>query len=194
MTIALRQSVIVAEGLRLHTINKVAHSSLNIIMRGIEKRRTSPYEKSKDYRFMVVRHPLDRLVSSWHFFCKGGAPKDLVSPIHDLGYKRGLTWTDFLELVKKDKDCNIHITDQYKFAGDKKIDMLTPIERLDEHWEILRTKFTYLPEMIHENPTDHKEWWWYYTDKERAEMEELFMTDKVLYSVACRTHPSEEDK
>ena len=173
-------SVIVLDGLRIHNIQKNAHSAINVATFSLPHRLATPQEEGNEYRFMVVRHPLDRIVDAWAFFCTRDVPR-IHHDMHDLGYRLDMTFGEFLEHLLKKHDKNIHTQKQVLFTGGHKIDFLCPIHKLNDVWKDLAKKFNLneLPERY--NWIERGPWEEYYTDEQRERAELEFKEDIELY-------------
>lgn len=172
--IKVYKPVIVGNGLRIHTIPKVAHSSFNILAREYNHYRADPYEEGPEDRFLVVRHPLDRLVSLYTFCCC----RDISSPIEY--YTKGLLFQQFLEAIKKHYLKNVHTIPQWYFRGPHKIKWIVKLEDLNTVWETVSQEYSMnLLGIV--NKTIHDPWQDYYSKKDRQYFETLYQEDINLY-------------
>lgn len=129
---------------------------------------------------MVVRHPLDRIVSAWAFFCKDD-PTRIDYVLKDIGYQLGMTFDAFLEICLKRHHENRHTRKQVYFAGPHKIDHLCPLERLSEDWALLRERFPNLNSIEHNHISEHDHWSSYYDSSQRKAAEAVFAEDINLF-------------
>jgi len=173
----------VVPGLRVHTSPKVATWAILEAMPGARHAIVS--EPGSELRLMVVRHPLDRLVSAWSFFCQaddniriGGEPNLLK-----LGYFLGMPFDRFVDICCQTHDQNVHTHRQIHFKGPHQMDALIPLPHLNEAWEGLRDRFPVLP-MTHNHRSDHGPWEAYYTHRTRDMAEQVYAPDVALYEQA----------
>lgn len=177
------KNVIVAGGLRYHLIPKVASSTLTRAIKIQPQRAAFPEEVGEQHRFMVVRHPLDRLVSMWTFFCFD--PDRLQSNgIGEIGYEREMPFDKFLELVYDKYDLNQHTQKQVTFKGPHYVHDIVKLENLNSFWPTLQKKFDGLRDLGHFHKTDHKPWQEYYSPEQKKEAEFVFKEDLKLYKGA----------
>ena len=127
--------VVVVPGMvRVHLIPKVASEAIYKAFHQ-EKRAhlETPEENGGEFRLVVVRHPLDRLVSNWAYFCRGSPTELNGQPqIRKLGYTDNMAFDDFLEVALEQHEQNVHTRAQVEFIGPHKVDRLVPLHRLDE--------------------------------------------------------------
>ena len=177
-------TVLVREGLRVHTINKVAHSSIAKAM-GPQRKTAFVDVPGEGLRFMCVRHPCDRIVSAWAFFCKVDWEDQLYPELTKLGYYKGMPFKEFHRVCLAHHPKNIHTRKQIDFTGGFTMDWLCPLHNLNTHWELLREEFPFLLPLEHINPSPREsEWEGYFTNKMRAETENTFAKDVELYQRA----------
>jgi len=177
---------VVKGGLRVHLIPKIAHSQ---IARAIGEKqigqRVDCNEPSDDFRMMVVRHPLDRIVSAYSFFCKERTNLPFNDGMRVLGYKRDMTFSDFLDHVLEHHEENVHTARQVLFKGNQEIDLLVPVEKLNDVWPDVAKRFNLSNlEEKHANRSTHNHWEDYYSEVERDIAELVFKEDLDLYNLA----------
>ena len=184
------KNVMVAKGLKIHFCPKVASRSISDAMYKVRYRLEYPIA-SGGYHWMVVRHPLDRLVSCWAFFCNGPnkavlsnalaiSDQEVAEPI---GYKHGMTFGAFLNIALRKHDLNLHTVKQVEFAGH--LDHICRLENLEEEWAVLIERFPFLRPLAHANKSDHNEWPKHYSSIDRQRAEEVFSEDVELFERAC---------
>jgi len=170
--------------LRVHLIPKTASASLYKAFHQEKRAYLAPAsDDGGEYRFMPVRHPLDRLVSIYAYFCMGdglnGQPQ-----VGKLGYYKTMPFAAFLDVVSERHWENIHTRKLVEFAGPREADRYAPYERLQEEWTALRAKFP-KTKMMRELPvlhrTRHMPWESYYTPETRKRTETVFADDLALY-------------
>lgn len=147
-----------------------------------QPRRASPNEQNNDYKFMAVRHPLERLVSAWKYFTPGDRLR------HSQVFRHSV-WPDmpfdaFIELIVQHPMKDKHTTPQTRFKGDADIDLLVKLENLPKHWNTLVGRFS-VDEITHKNKTDHDDWWTYYRPSLAQMALEAYGADLELYERAA---------
>ena len=171
------------KGLRIHLIPKNAHSAIHTAFEKPSLRAviSDCTEDSEDRRMIVVRHPCDRLISAWTFFCY----KRLDLPFNEgmgvLGYKARMTLDEFYDLYKLKYNDNIHTQLQVSFTGGHKIDEVVKMEDLNDWWVKNTLKYE-LPTMTKTNSSEHEHWETYFSPEMRKEIEVLFKEDLELYN------------
>lgn len=181
-----RRCRVVKGGLRVHLIPKVAHSSIGNTIGEMVIDNVYPDEESDDYRIMVVRHPLDRIVSSWAFFNYKRAGHKLTSDIkHFAGWNTSqpMPFELWCKTLLEHYAHNAHFDKQIMFTGGQKIDELIAMEHLNTRWPEIAKRFN-LPAIKFENRSDHDSWETYYTPELRAEAEAVFHEDVELYNLS----------
>jgi hypothetical protein len=178
------RNVMVADGLRVHICPKVATAAISSAMHGSGYHHASPQEDGDEYRWMCVRHPLDRLVSCWAFFCRSESDHEIRGQ-HDLlllGYYHGMPFAAFLDVALKQHNKNAHTRKQSIYAGGQTFDRLCRLHNLDREWAKLQAKFPYLTRpMMVVHKSNHSDWQDYYTDAQREAAEREFSDDLALY-------------
>lgn len=182
---ANEKAVIVPGHICVHLCPKVASRSM---VEAIYDRRAAVVPVEYDaggYRWHCVRHPLDRLVSLWAYFCKGmglnGQPQ-----VAKLGYYLGQPFANFVDTICERHDENIHTRMQVAFAG-LRVDRRCRYENLASEWTALCSRFPSvkirkeLP-VIHK--TNHDAWQGYYSPELRRQAEDVFAPDMALYEEA----------
>lgn len=170
------KTVLVADGLRVHKIFKVASATISDAMSNMFIRNAEPEEEGLEYRWMVCRHPLDRLVSAFTFFCTGKYEGYIT-----MGVCKGMPWVDFLRVVLNNPYGDKHFRPQFIAAGPHKIDKLCRLENLAEEWEVLQKRFSGLFSLKWLQKTEHEPWPTYYTTKQRVLAEAVYSRDMTLY-------------
>lgn len=175
---------VVKGGLIVHLIPKVAHSAIgNHLGKGVVE-TIKPTDQREGYRFMCVRHPLDRIVSGWSFFTQQAAKYHILhESVELLGYKADMSFKEWLAHCLVHYDENIHTAKQIMFTGGHEIDELCAIENLSTQWIPLQRKYN-LDAMEVCNASIHNPWEEYYDDASRAVAEEVFSEDIELYMKA----------
>lgn len=181
-------TVLVANGLRIHNIHKNAHSSIKLALKNVHHRVALPSEEGDEYRFMVVRHPLDRIVSCWSFFCQRDK-RQLQDYMTKIGYYQWMPFDEFLEIILQEHPKNVHTQKQILFTGGFEMDELCPIEKLNDRWPGLAEEFELgqLPESHNSSPHE-SDWSIYYTDEQRERAEKIFKEDVALYKIALEEY------
>lgn len=168
---------------RIHTCPKNASAVVSQAMHGTEYYNRLPEEEGHEYRFMVIRHPADRMVSAWAFFCEGNISElEGQSGLKNLGYYYKMPFHEFFLKAVKLHNYNQHTRKQSVFAGPHHIDWVCPIENLQENWEKLREQFPVLVNPIqHNHRSRHENWRKYFNNKMLIEVEQTFKEDMELY-------------
>ena len=181
MNPAYRQ-VIHCNGLSMHLVHKNAHSAIVQTFKGLDTEpRSFPWDSPEGYRFMVIRNPLDKLVSCWSYFCKRPQVREMIEYMAKVGYKLNMTFEAFLEVVLRRYAENWHTEKQVVFTGGFTMDELCPLEKLNDRWPRLAERFGLgqLPERY--NPSAHNKWDEYYTTETKESVEKVFKEDVELY-------------
>ncbi len=178
------RNVMVAEGLRVHICPKVATASISAAMHGSGYHHESPLADGDEYRWMCIRHPLDRLVSCWAFFCNSDTDHEIKGQhdIIELGYYHKMPFDEFLDIALEKHELNAHTRKQARYAGGKKFDRLCLLEELPEEWKMLQARFHFLTkELPLTHKSDHRHWSEYYTPEQRKRAEAVFSEDMELF-------------
>lgn len=179
--------VFVPGRLRVHLCPKVASRSMFEAFH--QERQASVTDVNGDggeWRFHCVRHPLDRLVSLWSYFCVGDGLRGQPQ-VEKLGYWKGQAFPEFLDVVCERHDQNIHTRMQVAFRGPRDADQLIRYERLGEEWTDLVRRFPdikIMRELPRIHQTSHRTWMDYYTDDLRGRATDVFAADLELYARA----------
>ncbi len=183
--------------LRMHFVPKNAHYAMNKYGMNQSnpmwdlaiRRQENTVQEDGVYRVMCVRHPLDRLVSTWAFFCKSHSDK-LVdeTKMADCGYYRGMSFEEFCEIYEEMYECNMHTVPQVFFTGGHYIHHLFPLEKLNEAWAELSDLFG--KDLVHPKIAEvgHQSkrgpWQGYYSPKMQTSLLGLLQDDLDLYEEA----------
>jgi hypothetical protein len=170
---------------------KVGTTAIQNCLAPLKYEHRFPEEAGPEFRFMSVRHPLERIVSAWAFFCdtqdytRIGADKTM----HDIGYRLGMPFHEFLPVCIEHNEENRHTRKQIDFAGVHGIDLLCPLHALKEAWEVLRARVPRLGinPIEHVRRSQHRHWESCYTPDDRDAAEKEFQADIALYESAIRT-------
>ena len=180
------QNVMLIDGLRVHTVPKVGSASIDKALRRFTNRHASPDEPGEEYRWMVVRHPLDRLVSAWAYFCKKDGPPKTMQGIGTFSW---MPFGEWLERVLPDPSVNSHVQPQVDFKGPFRMDRLCRLENLNSEWKALRGRFPCILPVERWNKTTHDPWPSYYTPAQRSAAERAFAADIDLYESSTPRRP-----
>lgn len=132
---------------------------------------------------MVVRHPLERIVSFYTFFCKD--PNKLNSNgIAAIGYYTDMPFEECVDTICEKHWHNHHTMKQVDLKGPHNIDLLVKLENLNKYWPELQQRFPSLSNLGHFKKTNHKPWQKYYSPELRNKAEEEFAKDIELYEGA----------
>jgi len=184
----------VVGGLRIHLCPKVATTSIARAYEHLEFCYEYPEDAGPEYRFMPVRHPLDRMVSAWAFFCHGGKQALRGQPeLQAIGCYDGMPFAKFAELCLVHHECNIATRMQTKYRGPHKIDEFCPSENLDQRWPSLRDKFPFLRPLRWANSSNHDRWLSYFTPDLMTRSEKVFADDMALYETSLTETANEHD-
>ncbi len=187
-------TTIAVEGLRVHHSPKVAFTSTCFAIPNA--RYVKAEEEGPEYRWMVVRHPLDRLVSCWAFFCQSedktrlGSQHSLISA----GCYRGMPFDEFLDAILSNPAVNMHTMAQVRFAGPHKFDRICRLVNLQAEWAALRKMFPCLTAIDVRNRSIHDEWESYYTPAHRQRAERVYAADMALFEASDPNPPQEKDR
>lgn len=183
------KNVLAIDGLRIHTVPKVASTSIShAIPRDIT--RIAPEEKGGDWRFMCVRHPLDRLVSAWRFF----VPRLEHMRVFRHDIHEGMTFPAFLTVVLKDPYKDRHTTPQVAWKGGQYINDLVRLEGLPDGWERLRRRYAFLKPIPHKNETQHDRWQAYFDGAMARDALVAYGDDLELYENAQTADSIKSDR
>lgn len=173
------RSVLTLPGvIRIHTCPKNASSSINEAVYGLGFSHDLPTVEGNEFRFMVVRHPADRIVSAWSYF---SGLENGLSTLGNLGYYSGMGFVDFMNRCLEIHDKNQHTRKQIVFAGPHYINWVCTIENLNNGWRKLRERFPILPALGHKHRTAHKDWRDYFTIPQLSKIVKVFQEDIELY-------------
>lgn len=188
MSPPLPVSVFVFPGhLRVHTVNKCASGAISQACAG-QAFSEKPDTPGDEFRFMCVRHPLDRIVSNWAYFTQSKTSFfSQGSVFYDIGYRRLQPFDDFLEVCLKHHQENHHTRFQDDFRGGQDIDTLVRLDALSEAWDALRNDFWELglkPLPVDVHVTERSHWLNYYTPQQRQRAQDVFAVDMNLWERA----------
>ncbi|MEA3638335.1 MAG: sulfotransferase family 2 domain-containing protein [Lamprobacter sp.] len=133
------------------------------------------------YKFAIVRHPLDRLVSAFHFYQAWEHPS--VAPA-----KECKNINEFLNSAYFDKDrrnCTRSTGSQAKFLEspqNEPLDKICRFEMLeDDIAEVADFLRINLPQLPHKNKTAHDTFQAYFTPEMRALAEGIYFSDFLAF-------------
>lgn len=170
--------------LRVHHAPKVASASISAAMHGAYTQHAFSDEAGPEYRWGVVRHPLDRLVSAWAFFCRDGRIRNQPG-LFVIGYEDGMRFVEFLRLALVRHNDNNHTRFQACFLGPHKFDRLGRFENLGDEWAALRKRFPVITRDIPwHHKTNHPDWRDMYDTEVKRYAELVFAADLALYEAA----------
>ncbi|MBD3292071.1 MAG: hypothetical protein GF393_04045 [Armatimonadia bacterium] len=125
---------------------------------------------------LIVRHPLDRLVSAFMWFVRG--PSNIIPG----GGNRRFGYIDFGQFVRHtETHHNMHWTPQtFQHPRWREYKRLVPLHDLSLWWP------ADLPPLDHKKKTKRMEWQSYYDDELRDRCEKRYAEDIEAYELACR--------
>lgn len=179
------KNVLVAPGLRVHICPKVATASISDAMLGVKYHHATPDEEGPELRVMPVRHPLDRIVSAWAYFCDAETDHEIKGQksLHAIGYRYKMPFDDFLNIVLERHAENNHTQMQVDFAGPHEPHLVT-LANLGKAWSMLRVAFPYLRPIKHVHGSGHAGWQDYYNHTQRDRAMQVFAPDVRLFEKA----------
>lgn len=141
-------------------------------------------EEGPEYRFGVVRHPLDRLLSCFSFFCLSDRLKNHPG-MREIGYRPGMSWVEFLSIALQRHNDNEHTRFQAVFMGPHRFDRLARLENLGAAWAELRERFPVIErDVAVSHQSSHGDWRDAYDAGLRRWAELVFAADLDLYERA----------
>lgn len=176
------KNVLAATGLRVHTVPKVASTSQSAAMAWDIPRRVGPDEPSDAWRFMCVRHPLDRLVSAWQYFTPGSKLKHMAVFHHNVW--PDMTFPQFLTEVLKDPKRDRHTRPQVAYRGNQPMHQLVRLENLRDAWGSLIERGLPVRPIQHKNKTDNQGWQAHFDAAMARDALSLFEADLEMYENA----------
>ncbi len=177
---------LVRDGLRIHTVRRVASRAIRQSMQGFLQPLETPGDQT---RFMCVRNPHDRLVSAFsHFKALMQTGSNIAPKLAKLGYSPDMVFTRFLDVVLSRHYADEHTSFQVDRMGLHEIDILCPYEKLQEGWDRLRVLYSFLLPLETVGETEHEHWEGYYTVKQRRMVNQIFNEDVALHRRALTEH------
>jgi hypothetical protein len=176
------ETVIKRNLLGIYTVFKNAHSAIELATNGLSCTRHSPSEGVGYYKFAVVRHPLDRLVSNWSFFTK----RPVKESYRNLGVYQGMEFEEFVDVISSDPSVNPHFDFQIGFLGGQEMDEVCPMERLNERWKTLSQEFNLNPLPDKYNSSKRGNWEQYYSNNLKQNTLKVFKEDLDLYNYSLK--------
>lgn len=140
-------------------------------------------EPGPEYRFGLVRHPLDRLVSGWAYFCRDHRLNN-QQQLRQLGYAHDMSFAAFLDVALTNHWRNQHTRRQTDFIGSQPFDRLARTENLGAEWEALREMFPALGAIGHHNRSTRGDWREHFTNEMIRRAETAYAADLDLYEQA----------
>jgi hypothetical protein len=147
LTKPLHNVMVWPELLRIHLIPKVASGTINAAFmprKGAHERTvTTPNDPGSEFRMAFVRHPADRLVSAWGYFCNSPTDQEIVAQqnLVKLGYRHGMPLQEFIEMALEMHNLDPHTSMQCHRIGDEPFDLISPLNRLHPVWTSLVKAF-----------------------------------------------------
>lgn len=154
-----------------------------------------PYDDGEQFVVFVTRHPLDRLVSTWAFFCVSEArPKHQFRKyLQDPGDLESdwLTWEQFQAKFIEKKDYEAHLRPQnFNFRDAEHIDYFIPLDELNNHLLTLQEGFPEVNfdlDIVSRHVSKRDKDWRNYIDEDSQfyrEAMRFYKTDWVLYNTS----------
>lgn len=178
---------------RVHSAPKVASDGIARALQGLPGFSRERVDQSgPEYRFGLVRHPLDRLVSGWAYFCRDHRLNN-QQQLRDIGYRHDMTFAEFLEVAIRSHWQNQHTRRQVDFIGAQHFDRLARLENLTAEWDALMRRFPVLTKHVNRINTSTRspKWAQYYTKDMRRRAESAYAADMDLYEKADPRPPKE---
>lgn len=147
LTRRLHNVMVWPELLRIHTIPKVASATINaaFIPRkdALERTAARPDEPGPEFRLGFVRHPADRLISAWAYFCNADTDHEIETQqkLKALGYYHGMALDDFIAAALDKHNLDDHTSMQAHWIGNEPFDLLLPLTDLPHVWPTLVEMF-----------------------------------------------------
>ena len=171
-------------GLRVHVAPKCGSDSVTRAMQGCDGfSRERVDQPSGEFRFGLVRNPLERLVSGWAYFCRDGRLNN-QQQLRQIGYRHGMPFDAFLEVAFTSHWMNQHTRRQADFIGPQPFDRMARTENLTAEWAALRMRFPQLRPVGHHNRSTHGDWREHYSRGMRRRAETIYAADMELYEGA----------
>ena len=175
-------------GLGFVIIPKCGGSSIKTAMRDgmglqpnggihVDKRLNITNSVADLFTAAFIRHPLDRLVSAWAN--KIHSESYMERRLGKHGFRLNMPFDEFVRHVEG--HCwDAHIQPQCKFLP-VGTNLVARFERMAEVWPEIQAKFPWLPDLPHENKTEHAPWESMYTPETREIAERIYQQDLELW-------------
>ena len=180
-----KRVLVLPKGLRLHTIPKVASTSISQAMNHLPvdtwNRDWADGGDANDYRFMVVRHPSERMRSNYRYFIKEYVPHRFnTQNWQNIGLRPGMPYGEFVDRVCSSPYFNTHIYPQIYWASVAwGMDRIVKLEALNKVWPSLQERFGYLKDIEVANKTEDAPDETYECDEEFIQM--IYAHDYEMY-------------
>lgn len=136
-------SVSVTRQVRVHLVPRVASTSLRDSLLPAEVQRVEPDVPGPEPRFMVVRYPLHRLMSTWRLICFDWPMHHLGKPYSDRLYAKGYRLKqpldEFIGVLLERHEEDLHTRLQVSYAGPFPVQVIR-FEDLATRWEDVRRR------------------------------------------------------
>ena len=164
------------DDLLIHIVPKVASTSIQKACRAYRLQRFSVADSYPFKRWMVVRHPLDRLVAVWAFFTQTDKPPAKFYEDY-IGFSFKSALPLFLERRLEDR----HLMPQNLIKGRHDVECVA-YENLADGWEELRGRYPWLKPLgwIHKS-NRNADWQGYYTPQMMRLAESAYSEDLELW-------------
>ncbi len=181
-------AIIHVRGLALCAIPKVASTAMRqAVLRSLSVIDPDSYNhpalkvddeiNESEWVMAIVRHPLDRLVSVYHYF--------LIDDTHPTFSLKeawtGMPFGDFVAMVSENRDEDVHTRLQSSFLP-RRINDIDVLENVGPAWKRLQKKFGWLDDLVPTNASEREEGWKdYYDDASLKLAKRAYESDFELY-------------